>query len=81
MAIKLEDNGIIVNANTIPHDEAGPMRPSGIRMGTPAMTTKGYVERDFEALGTRIAKIIKKYYMMLLLNYQLLTITINARKT
>ncbi len=60
MAIKLEENGIIVNANTIPHDEAGPFKPSGIRLGTPAMTTKGYVERDFEALGTRIAKIIKE---------------------
>lgn len=60
VAIKLEENGIIVNANTIPHDEAGPFMPSGIRLGTPAMTTKGYVERDFEALGTRIAKIIKE---------------------
>lgn len=60
VAIKLEENGIIVNANTIPHDEAGPFKPSGIRLGTPAMTTKGYVERDFEALGTRIAKIIKE---------------------
>ncbi len=58
MAIKLEDNGIIVNANTIPHDEAGPMRPSGIRMGTPAMTSRGWKEKEFEEVGVRIAKII-----------------------
>ncbi|MFA5025708.1 MAG: serine hydroxymethyltransferase [Candidatus Shapirobacteria bacterium] len=59
MAVKLEENGIIVNANTIPHDEAGPFKPSGIRLGTPAMTTKGYEEKDFEALGTKIAAIVK----------------------
>jgi len=58
MAIKLEEEGIIVNANTIPHDQASPFKPSGIRMGTPAMTTKGYVEKDFEALGVKIAGII-----------------------
>ena len=59
VAVKLEEAGIIVNANTIPHDEAGPLKPSGIRIGTPAMTTKGYVEKDFEALGVKIAGIIK----------------------
>jgi glycine hydroxymethyltransferase len=59
MAVKLEEAGIIVNANTIPHDEGSPFKPSGIRLGTPAMTTKGYVEADFVALGTKIAKIIK----------------------
>lgn len=59
IAVKLEENGIIVNANTIPHDEAGPFKPSGIRLGTPAMTTRGYVEKDFEALGVKIAGLIK----------------------
>ena len=59
MAVKLEEAGIIVNANTIPHDQAGPFKPSGIRIGVPAMTTKGYLEVDFEALGTKIAGIIK----------------------
>ena len=58
IAVKLEENGIIVNANTIPHDKAGPFKPSGIRLGTPAMTTKGYVEKDFEALGVKIAGLI-----------------------
>lgn len=59
MAVKLEEEGIIVNANTVPHDEAGPFKPSGIRLGTPAMTTKGYVEKDFETLGVKIAAIVK----------------------
>ncbi|MBU1117499.1 hypothetical protein KKD37_00880, partial [Patescibacteria group bacterium] len=36
-----------------------PFKPSGIRIGTPAMTTRGYVESDFEALGVKIAEIIK----------------------
>ncbi len=58
MAVRLEENGIIVNANTIPHDEAGPFSPSGIRLGTPAMTTKGWKEKEFEEVGKRIAKII-----------------------
>jgi glycine hydroxymethyltransferase len=59
VAVKLEENDIIVNANTIPHEQGSPFRPSGIRIGTPAMTTKGWKEKEFEELGNRIAKIIK----------------------
>ena len=58
VAVKLEEVGIIVNANTIPHDKAGPFKPSGIRIGTPAMTTKGWKEKEFEEVGKKIAKII-----------------------
>ena len=60
VAVKLEEEGIIVNANTIPHDEASPFRPSGIRIGTPAMTTRGWKEKEFEEVGKRIGKIIAK---------------------
>ncbi|HBP51041.1 MAG: Serine hydroxymethyltransferase [Candidatus Shapirobacteria bacterium GW2011_GWE1_38_10] len=60
VAVELEEAGIIVNANTIPHDMGSPFKPSGIRMGTPAMTTKGYVEADFVALGVKIADIVKR---------------------
>ena len=55
----LEEAGIICNANTVPHDQAGPLKPSGIRLGTPAMTTRGFKEKDFERVGEWIDKIIK----------------------
>lgn len=59
MAVKLEEVGIIVNANTIPHDQASPFRPSGIRIGTPAMTTRGWKEKEFEEVGERIGEVIQ----------------------
>jgi len=59
-AVKLEEEGIIVNANTVPHEQGSPFRPSGIRVGSPAMTTRGWKEKDFEELGNKIAKIIKE---------------------
>jgi len=54
MAVALEKAGIIVNANTVPHDKAGPFRPSGIRIGTPWETSRGMKEEDM----TKIAKWI-----------------------
>jgi len=59
IAVKLEENGIVCNANTVPHDKAGPLKPSGIRIGTPAMTTKGWKEKEFEELGERIAQLVR----------------------
>lgn len=58
VAVKLESEGIIVNANMIPGDQGSPMKPSGIRLGSPAMTTKGWGEREFREIGKRIAKTI-----------------------
>jgi glycine hydroxymethyltransferase len=45
-AVLLEKSGIIVNANTVPHDPASPIHPSGIRLGTPVVTTQGMKEKE-----------------------------------
>ena len=58
-AVRLEEAGIIVNANTVPHDKAGPFRPSGIRLGSPAMTTRGFDEADFERVAGWIDGVVK----------------------
>ncbi|MFA4826723.1 MAG: serine hydroxymethyltransferase [Candidatus Shapirobacteria bacterium] len=58
-AERLEEAGIICNANTVPHDQAGPLKPSGIRLGTPAMTTRGFKESDFEKVAGWIDRVIK----------------------
>ena len=56
---RLEREGIIVNANSIPDDELPPFKPSGIRLGTPAATTRGATEADMQAVGRRIVEILK----------------------
>jgi glycine hydroxymethyltransferase len=50
----LEKVGIIVNKNTIPGDKRSPYDPSGIRLGTPAETTRGKKEADFRKIARKI---------------------------
>jgi glycine hydroxymethyltransferase len=57
---RLEAVGIILNANSIPDDPLPPFRPSGIRMGTPAVTTRGMVEKDMVEIAERIIEALKK---------------------
>ena len=52
---RLEEVGITVNRNTIPFDPRPPMNPSGLRIGTPALTTRGLVEEDMREIGRIIA--------------------------
>lgn len=56
----LEKEGIIVNKNTIPFETRSPFDPSGIRLGTAAVTTRGAKEKDMMKLATRIDAILKK---------------------
>jgi glycine hydroxymethyltransferase len=48
--LRLEEVGITVNRNAIPFDERKPMDPSGLRIGTPALTTRGLVEDDMREI-------------------------------
>ena len=50
---------ITVNKNTIPYDPEKPFIASGIRLGTPALTTRGMGEEEMEIVGKLIAKILK----------------------
>jgi len=56
---RLEAAGIIVNANSIPSDPLPPYRPSGIRLGTPAMTTVGLKEKDMVEIAEKILAVLK----------------------
>ena len=55
---KLEKNGIIVNKNTIPYDTRSPMDPSGIRLGVPALTTRGMKEKEMKQVARFIFEIL-----------------------
>jgi glycine hydroxymethyltransferase len=50
---------ITLNKNMIPDDTRSPFDPSGIRVGTPAMTTRGFTESDFKLVGQLLGKTIK----------------------
>ncbi len=54
----LEAAGMTVNKNTIPKDPGSPFYPSGVRLGTPALTTRGFKEKEMEKVGEWIAKAI-----------------------
>ena len=55
----LDDIGITANKNTIPFDPQSPFVTSGVRLGTPAATTRGLVEEDFEEIAAIIGLVLK----------------------
>jgi glycine hydroxymethyltransferase len=56
----LGEAGITVNKNAIPFDTNPPMKPSGIRLGTPALTTRGMKETEMRQVGKWIASALRE---------------------
>jgi glycine hydroxymethyltransferase len=54
----LGEAGITVNKNAIPFDTNPPMKPSGVRIGTPALTTRGMKEAEMRQVGRWIAEVL-----------------------
>ncbi len=55
----LDSIGITLNKQLIPHDTRKPSDPSGVRLGSPAMTTRGFAEREFIQTADWIIKTLK----------------------
>ena len=59
--LALDKAGITVNKNMIPDDPRSPMDPSGIRLGTPALTTRGMKEAEMDMIAEMIDTVIMNY--------------------
>jgi glycine hydroxymethyltransferase len=59
---RLAEVGITVNRNAIPFDQRPPMQASGLRIGTPALTTRGFLEEDLREVGDVIVRALERDY-------------------
>jgi glycine hydroxymethyltransferase len=62
----LDQIGLTLNKNTVPGEQSSPFYPSGLRIGTPASTTRGMKEEEMEIIGETMLKVlelIKKYQL------------------
>jgi len=57
----LDESGITVNKNTIPFDIRKPFDPSGIRLGTPTLTSRGMKENEMETVAELIVEVLKNH--------------------
>lgn len=57
-ANSMDEAGITCNKNTVPFDETSPFVTSGIRLGSPACTTRGFKEKEFEEVADMIADVL-----------------------
>jgi glycine hydroxymethyltransferase len=58
--IALDKAGITVNKNMIPYDERKPMDPSGVRIGTPALTTRGMGPDEMRKIAAWILRVLRQ---------------------
>jgi glycine hydroxymethyltransferase len=61
----LESAGIILNRNMIPFDKRSPMDPSGLRLGTAAVTSRGMKEKEMSKIASWIAAVITDHLIAL----------------
>ncbi|RPJ14175.1 MAG: serine hydroxymethyltransferase, partial [Deltaproteobacteria bacterium] len=54
----LDQAGIVLNYNSVPFDRRKPFDPSGIRLGTPALTSRGFKEGEMVLVSEMISKVI-----------------------
>jgi glycine hydroxymethyltransferase len=59
--VALDEVGITLNKNMIPDDPRNPMDPSGIRIGVPAVTTRGMKEKEIKQIARWIAEVIENH--------------------